>query len=623
MVRTLPLIALLAACAPDTKDTAPVADTDEPVVDTDGDGVPDTTDCDPADPDTYPGAREIPYDGRDQDCDGEDIVDVDGDGFVGDSIGGDDCNDSNPDVHPGAEVVCYDLIDEDCIEGWSQYDCDSDGFELSDDCGDEDASVYPGAPDEWYDGIDSDCDTRDDYDQDEDGFRSSAHPDLEGAVGDDCDDVDPELQPDAVEDWDGIDNDCDAVVDYMTNRDATTDWHGDYTVGEVNFGSDIVPLGDLDGDGFSDLLVGVSGASEGLGRVYVLPHGEGIEVPAERALATIEGTSLLGAAVLALDGPSGPMVAISEPGALSVHLFETAQLTGGAALTAADAVGTITSAAYYVGNDLAAWTDETGVAHVFHGNYPTEAGGTFTAIHRVPNGVADDAAARWSWTGTGVIYDSDVVGDLDGDGLAEVAIATSGFEDIARVNVVLGQTIGEGTADEAAAGLTGFAGQALVVGMPDIDGDGYPELAISDWMADGAGSVAGKVWIVSGPDAVTSGAVDSRARATISGVADAGRLRIASGTGDVDGDGALDILACAPGDGESVMRGGCAWFGAAALAAGGDFTPGVASPAFAGLNFDDLFGADAIPHDVDNDGDDDLYVTAPGNPGAVYLFRHD
>jgi hypothetical protein len=49
------------------------ADTD-PVQDADGDGFPEDVDCDDADPEVHPGAREVRNDGVDQDCDGVDAT---------------------------------------------------------------------------------------------------------------------------------------------------------------------------------------------------------------------------------------------------------------------------------------------------------------------------------------------------------------------------------------------------------------------------------------------------------------------------------------------------------------------------------------------------------------------
>jgi hypothetical protein len=92
--------------------------------DLDGDGVatcgPDgqagtaDDDCDDTDSASWPQAPEIPYDGVDQDCDGADLVDVDGDGHAGIPAGGDDCDDREPSVHPGFGIDVLDGLDNDC-----------------------------------------------------------------------------------------------------------------------------------------------------------------------------------------------------------------------------------------------------------------------------------------------------------------------------------------------------------------------------------------------------------------------------------------------------------------------------------------------------------------------------
>jgi hypothetical protein len=86
--------------------------------DFDGDRSPDAVDCDPADPDTYPGAPDPYGDDVDQDCDGYDGIDRDGDGYpANEELAGEevyDCNDNDSSIHPGAAEIPGDEVDQDC-----------------------------------------------------------------------------------------------------------------------------------------------------------------------------------------------------------------------------------------------------------------------------------------------------------------------------------------------------------------------------------------------------------------------------------------------------------------------------------------------------------------------------
>jgi hypothetical protein len=88
------------------------ADLPCPMGDGDQDGFPVSTDCDDADPRRFPGAPERCGDGVDQDCDGLDEPceqDADHDGYTV----GTDCDDTNFRVHPGATEWCNGR-DDDC-----------------------------------------------------------------------------------------------------------------------------------------------------------------------------------------------------------------------------------------------------------------------------------------------------------------------------------------------------------------------------------------------------------------------------------------------------------------------------------------------------------------------------
>ena len=246
--------------------------------------VADDTDCDDADPMVNPGATEV-CDDVDNDCDAATAEptswfyqDMDGDmygdagvsaeacepseGWVADDS---DCDDTDPMVNPGAMEVC-DGIDNDCDvltldptttfyqdmdgdmygdAGMSAEACDAPvGYVADDrDCDDADASAYPGAAETCAnDGTDNDCDgsaTDTPVDEsvwyadvDDDGFGDETDPGFSscdmpvapfpyGNQAGDCNDANSAVNPDATEILNGIDDNCDDVIDDVTS--CTTD----------------------------------------------------------------------------------------------------------------------------------------------------------------------------------------------------------------------------------------------------------------------------------------------------------------------------------------------------------------------------------------------------------------
>ena len=97
-------------------------------------------------------------------------------------------------------------------------DADGDGHEHAqlggDDCDDTDASVHPDADEVWYDDVDQDCAGGNDFDADGDGYDSDEHGGL------DCDDTRPDVFPGAADAWyDGVDSDCSGNSDYDADDD--------------------------------------------------------------------------------------------------------------------------------------------------------------------------------------------------------------------------------------------------------------------------------------------------------------------------------------------------------------------------------------------------------------------
>ncbi len=217
-------------------------------------------------------------------CESAWYVDADGDGHgaygsltvgcqpsTGTSSVGDDCDDAAPSVFPDADEHC-DGVDEDCdgtadedaVDAPTRYaDLDGDGYgdagspetgclpggpavDDATDCDDADAAAHPGAA-EHCDGADEDCDGVTDEgavdatawyrDGDGDGYGNGpAFFECEpgsgwSATAGDCDDADPTRGTGTPETCNGVDDDCDGVVDggygvpgtYPTIQDALDD----------------------------------------------------------------------------------------------------------------------------------------------------------------------------------------------------------------------------------------------------------------------------------------------------------------------------------------------------------------------------------------------------------------
>ncbi len=412
-------------------------------------------------------------------------------------------------------------------------DCDPPGdnwVRNGRDCDDRDDGVYPGATD-ICDGTDGDCDGAVDEDgegefllypdDDGDGYGDESAPvdscteDLPGYSerGGDCDDDEPAVNPGETEICnDGLDNDCDGsskpcgLGGSAALDDADGLYFGSYK--EAGFGANGAGVGDLDGDGVDDVVIGSGFA--------------GFWADAATGLPFYVGYGQAGSA------PSLTEIANDTTGVAAVDA---------AGLDDLDSNG---NRELLVGAAPGVDSGNSGAAYLF--GIPPKAGASLDVNGIQIRGSSTDLGTTGTFVGQ--------VGDLDGDGALDFAVAAPLEYDLVaysidgRVGIYTALPTNTGFLDDADILLTGTGDQWLGFGLDqigDTDGDGFDDLVLGGPGTSTSAAYyvgAGYVYLGPIPGSLTSDDADRR----LDGDGDYGYFAASvSAAGDTNGDGYQDF----------------------------------------------------------------------------------
>jgi hypothetical protein len=527
----------------------------------------------------------------------------------------------------------------------AELDLDGDGFNTEDDCDDNNAAVNPDA-DEVCDGDDNNCDGVTDTDaidattyyadEDGDGFGDPSAPvgaceETAGLVLDDsdCDDADEQIHPEAAEICDEADNNCDGLTDDddpALDMTTATTWYRD-----------------LDGDGHGnagDSREACLGAADEALLGDDCDDGDSAVSPSAQEVC--------GGGDEDCDGLVDDDDDSIDPSSLQSSFYDTDG--DGYGNAAAPDACVVPSGAVTEGGDC---DDESGDVNPGAPELCDERDNDCDGLTDDDDDTLDASSA----TAYYLDADGDGFGDDSAPGLAcevpsgaltvggdcddgdasvnpdAVELCSSGADedcDGSPEPCGVEGALTEGDADYTIFGAASSnLGYDLAVG--DLNGDGEDDLVVSAYLSDNSTSVAdaGAVYVVYGPVADDL-SLPADADLTVTGAAAANYAgKAISAGGDVNGDGADDLLVSAytynPGS-KSSAGGVALVYGSTSGRTGAvTFTTGDALWAGAASNDYPRHG-DADRRDLNGDGYDDIVLGGYGVDlagslsGAVYLF---
>ncbi len=336
----------------------------------------------------------------------------------------------------------------------------------------------------------------------------------------------------------------------------TAAWTAEPNVADANFGTSVSSAGDVNGDGYADVIIGANWYADGQvyeGRAYVYHGGpSGLSASPDWAVESNMVHAFFGDEVASagdVNGDGYDDVIVSAPmyglnGAVFVYFGSATGLSTTAdwAMAGDQNFGVFGSGAQGAGDVNGDGYDDIVIGAQFQGQggqvfvYHGSAFGPSLSPDWVANGMQVDGFFGFSVAG---------VGDVNGDGFDDVLIGApqedGGEQDEGRVHLVLGSVAGLETSIVWSAEPNQANSQfgASISGAGDVNGDGYADAIVGALSYEDEATGTGKAYLYTGNPAGLSAdpvwTAQSDQSNAFFGIT-------VSAAGDVNGDGVSDAI---------------------------------------------------------------------------------
>lgn len=429
-----------------------------------------------------------------------------------------------------------------------------------------------------------------------------------------------------------------------TGVDPTADAVLELNQANARFGASVASAGDVNGDGFDDLIVGapffdVVNPDDGRAMLYFGGAGA-FDTAVDAVLGLSQGSAFFGVSVAGAGDVNGDGYADVLVGSSG---FDGAATNTGAALlyfggagafnTTVDANLQSANGGVRFGSSVAGVGDVNGdgfadivIGSPFYANGQANEGAAFLYLGGAGAfNVATDAHYETNQAdaefGTAVA----AAGDLNGDGFSDVIIGAlrydNGQTDEGGAFVYYGGSTPNSVLDATLEANQASAAMGnAVASLGDVNADGYADVAVGAPLFNGSNADSGQIFVYLG---AASGIVSTPYKQFDAGVSQPARLAYALAGGDFNGDGYTDLIAGTP-DFTGTLTGQ----GRALVYFGGSVTDtGVADARVESGQGSGQLGQSVATGDVNGDGFADLVSGAFGydgtggtNSGRVSLY---